>query len=110
MHLLMTFFVVNPGFPRTLRSAKKQSATALLCKAVVTEPIHHFLSDSVRPQRRQPTRLPRPWDSPGKNTGVGCHNIIYIYVVKSVIILIISNALNLYEILLSVLSTLDTDS
>ena len=23
--------------------------------------------------RRQPTRLPRPWDSPGKNTGVGCH-------------------------------------
>ena len=30
------------------------------------------LSDSVRPQR-QPTRLPHPWDSPGKNTGVGCH-------------------------------------
>ena len=26
---------------------------------------------SVRPHRRQPTRLPRPWDSPGKNTGVG---------------------------------------
>ena len=26
----------------------------------------------VRPHRRQPTRLPRPWDSPGKNTGVGC--------------------------------------
>ena len=25
------------------------------------------------PIRRQPTRLPRPWDSPGKNTGVGCH-------------------------------------
>ena len=31
------------------------------------------VSDSVRPQRRQPTRLPHPWDSPGKNTGVGCH-------------------------------------
>ena len=29
--------------------------------------------DSVRPHRRQPTRLPCPWDSPGKNTGVGCH-------------------------------------
>ena len=29
--------------------------------------------DSVRPHRRQPTRLPRPWDSPGNNTGVGCH-------------------------------------
>ena len=25
-------------------------------------------SDSVRPHRRQPTRPPRPWDSPGKNT------------------------------------------
>ena len=31
------------------------------------------VSDSVRPHRRQPTRLPRPWDSPGKNTGVGGH-------------------------------------
>ena len=31
------------------------------------------VSDSVRPHRRQPTSLPRPWDSPGKNTGVGCH-------------------------------------
>ena len=29
------------------------------------------MSDSVRPHRRQPTRLPRPWGSPGKNTGVG---------------------------------------
>ena len=31
------------------------------------------VSDSVRPHRRQPTRLPCPWDSPGKNTGVGCY-------------------------------------
>ena len=29
------------------------------------------MSDSVGPQREQPTRLHRPWDSPGKNTGVG---------------------------------------
>ena len=34
------------------------------------------MSNSVRPQRRQPTRLPRPWDSPGKNTGVGCHFLL----------------------------------
>ena len=27
----------------------------------------------LRPHRRQPTRFPRPWDSLGKNTGVGCH-------------------------------------
>ena len=32
------------------------------------------MSDSVRPHRRQPTRLPRPWDSPGRNTGVGAIN------------------------------------
>ena len=33
------------------------------------------VSDSVRPHRRQPTRLSR-WDSPGKNTGVGCHFLL----------------------------------
>ena len=32
------------------------------------------MSDSVRPRRRQPTRLPRPWGSPGQNTGVGCRH------------------------------------
>ena len=34
------------------------------------------VSDSVRPHRRQPTRLRRPWDSPGKNAGVGCHFLL----------------------------------
>ena len=34
------------------------------------------MSDSVRPHRRQPTRLPHPWDSPGKYTGVGCHCLL----------------------------------
>ena len=34
------------------------------------------MSDSVRPHRWQPTRLPRLWDSPGKNTGVGCHFLL----------------------------------
>ena len=37
------------------------------------------MSDSVRPHRRQPTRLPRPWDSPGKNTGVGCQCLLCDY-------------------------------
>ena len=40
------------------------------------------MSDSMRPQRRQPTRLPRPWDSPGKNTGVGCHFLLQFMKVK----------------------------
>ena len=41
------------------------------------------VSDSVRPQRRQPTRLPHPWNSPGKNTGVGCHFLLQCRKVKS---------------------------
>ena len=41
------------------------------------------MSDSVRSHRRQPTRLPRPWDSPGKNTGVGCHCLLQCMKVKS---------------------------
>src|SRR5574340_881510 len=41
------------------------------------------MSDSVRPHGRQPTRLPRPWDSAGKNTGVGCHFLLQCMKVKS---------------------------
>ena len=37
----------------------------------------------LRPHRRQPTRLPHPWDSPGKNTGVGCHFLLQCMKVKS---------------------------
>ena len=38
---------------------------------------------TLRPHRRQPTRLPCPWDSPGKNTGVGCHFLLQCMKVKS---------------------------
>ena len=41
------------------------------------------VSNSVRPHRWQPTRLPHPWDSPGKNTGVGCHFLLHCMKVKS---------------------------
>ena len=41
------------------------------------------MSDSVQPHRQQPTRLPHPWDSPGKNTGVGCHFLPQCMKVKS---------------------------
>ena len=37
----------------------------------------------MRPHRQQPTRLPSPWDSPGKNTGVGCHFLLQCMKVKS---------------------------
>ena len=41
------------------------------------------MSDSVRPYRWQPIRLPHPWDSPGKNTGVGCHFLLQCMKMKS---------------------------
>ena len=41
------------------------------------------VSDSVRPQRQQPTRFRCPWDSPGKNAGVGCHFLLQWMKVKS---------------------------
>ena len=44
--------------------------------------ITSVVSDSVRPHRWQPTTLPCPWDSPGKNTGVGCHFLLQCMKVK----------------------------
>ena len=41
------------------------------------------MSNSVQPHRRQPTRLHHPWDSPGKNTGLGCHFLLQCTKVKS---------------------------
>ena len=41
------------------------------------------MSNSVRPHGMQPTRLLHPWDSPGKNTGVGCHFLLQCMKVKS---------------------------
>ena len=41
------------------------------------------VSDFVRPHRQQPSRLPSPWDSPGKNTGVDCHFLLQCMKVKS---------------------------
>ena len=41
------------------------------------------MSDPVQPHRWQPTRLPCPWDSPGKNIGVGCHFLLQCRKVKS---------------------------
>ena len=54
------------------------------CCCLVTS----VMSDSVRPHRRQSIRLPRPWDSPDKNTGVGCHFLLrsLVYMLSSVTI------------------------
>ena len=45
--------------------------------------VSSVVSNSVQPPRRQPNRLLRPWDSPGKNTGVGCHFLLQCMKVKS---------------------------
>ena len=45
--------------------------------------IASVMSDSVRPHGLQPTRLLRPWDSPGKNTGMGCHFLLQCMKVES---------------------------
>ena len=55
----------------------------LIAAAAATAAAKSVMSDSVQPHRRQSTRLRRPWDSPGKNTGVGCHFLLQCMKVKS---------------------------
>ena len=57
------------GFPLSL----EHYPTPCCCCCYVAS----VVSDSVRPHGLQPTRLLRPWDSPGKNTGVGCHCLLH---------------------------------
>ena len=58
-------------FPSPMHESEKSKRSRLV------------VSDSMQPHRRQPTRLPRPWDSPGKNTVVGCHFLLQCMKVKS---------------------------
>ena len=63
-------------FSCSLYSLLTYSAAAAAAKSLQSCP-------TVRPHRQQPTRLPRPWDSPGKNTGVGCHFLLQRMKMKS---------------------------
>ena len=63
-------------------TGSKTGETSVRVEMVYTA-IASVMSDSVRPRRRQPTRLPHPWDSPGKNTGVGCHFLLQCMKMKS---------------------------
>ena len=107
-----SFFMVcciwntNTDFNKNFRSQRHVSLFSLWCLSVkpsiaATPPESHWIwlyipcccccccciasvvSDSVQPHRRQPTRLPHPWDSPGKNTGVGCHCLLQCMKVQS---------------------------
>ena len=75
-HLIkaMVFPVVMYGCESwTIKKAAAAAAAAKSLQSCVT----------VRPHKWQPTRLPHPWDSPGKNTGVGCHFLLQSMKVKS---------------------------
>ena len=69
-------FVCDPGVSQILLASMR------LCQVYCCW-VASVVSDSVRPHRRQPTRLRRPWDSPGKDTGVGCHFLLQCMKVKS---------------------------
>ena len=60
-----------------------QEAALVCCTLKHAAAAKSLQSDSVRPHRRQSTRPRRPWDSPGKNTGVGCRFLLQCMKVKS---------------------------
>ena len=70
---------INMNFQRVCGLAKFQSGFSNSSCCYVAS----VMSDSVRPHRWQPTRPPHPWDSPGKDTGVGCHFLLQCVKVKS---------------------------
>ena len=75
-------------FPQGIACSKPLVILSIICYLLLLLLLLLLLSrlvvsDSVRPHRRQLTRLPRPWDSPGKNTGVGCRFLLQCMKVKS---------------------------
>ena len=68
----------NPGLPhyRGIFTNWVIKEVLLPCCCCCCRQVASVVSNSVRPRRRQPTRLLRRWDSPGKNTGVGCHFLL----------------------------------
>ena len=74
---------LNPGLLHCRRILYCLSHQGSCCCCCCCCCVASVVSDSVRPHRRQPNRLSRPWDSPGKNTGVGCHFLLQCMKVKS---------------------------
>ena len=85
-HLLVHTWALQPK--HTLQGAVPGAWILCCCCCCCVASV---VSNSVRPHRRQPTRLPRPWDSPGKNTGVGCHFLLRCMKVK---VKLLSHVLN----------------
>ena len=66
--------------PKGMTRLEEQRSLALFGSAATTKP--RQLCPTLRPHRRQPNRLLCPWNSPGKNTGVGCHFLFQCMKVK----------------------------
>ena len=71
------FHALEKAMPKNAQTTNCTHITRCCCCCVTS-----VVSDSVRHQRQQPTRLPRPWDSPGKNTGADCHFLFQCMKVK----------------------------
>ena len=67
---------LRPPMADSCQCMAKTTAAAAAAKSLQSCP-------TLRPHRQQPTRLPHPWDSPGKNSGVGCHFLLQCMKVKS---------------------------
>ena len=73
-----------PGTEKELLNLIPEASPELIsCCCCCCCEVASVVSDSVGPHRWQPTRLPRPWDSLGKNTGVRCHFLLQCMKVKS---------------------------
>ena len=67
-----------PSWAEPWRQVPREYVVCCCCCYVTS-----VVSDSLRPHGLQPTRLLRPWNSPGKNTGVGCHFLLQCMKVES---------------------------
>ena len=71
------WLVLGPCGEETMILSSQLCSTGYgLCCCCCCCIVSSVVSDSVWPHRQQPTRLRHPWDSPGKNTGVGCHFLL----------------------------------
>ena len=82
-YYLPLFFWLGGGLFSPLVSLMPNKVLDTYCCCCCCCKVTSVMSDSARPHRWQPTRLPCPWDSPGKNTGVGCHCLLQCMKVKS---------------------------
>ena len=82
-HRLQWLWHMGLVAPRHVESSQTRDRTWVSYVSCCCCWVASVVSDSVQPHRRQPIRLPRPWDSAGKNTGMGCHFLLQCVKVKS---------------------------